>query len=146
MSLPFSLALALLSAGGLASPATQMADRPTGASQTSAALTANRQFLILVDGANYGEAWRESSPMVQRAVTEEKFTQATAAVRDPLGAVENRKLTSVVSQTTLPGAPDGHYVIAEYSTTFAHKKDAVETIVSAESEGGDWQVAGYHIH
>jgi len=46
---------------------------------------------------------------------------------------------------TLPGAPDGEYVVVQYQTIFTHKKEAVETVVSAREKDGSWKMSGYFI-
>jgi hypothetical protein len=68
-----------------------------------------------------------------------------APVRDPLGKVLSRALKSATYTTTLPGAPDGQYVVIQYDTAFEHKKSAVETITSMLDKDGTWRVSGYFI-
>lgn len=47
--------------------------------------------------------------------------------------------------TTLPGAPDGEYVVILYDTSFENKKSAVETVTQMIDKDGNWHVAGYYI-
>jgi len=67
-----------------------------------------------------------------------------AGVRGPLGPVISRNLTNVQRSTSLPGAPDGSYAKVQFSTVFAHKHEAAETVVLAEGPSG-WRVDGYFI-
>jgi len=56
--------------------------------------------------------------------------------------------TQVISKkymTSLPGAPDGEYVVIQYKTSFENKKDAVETVTPMKDEDGVWRVSGYYI-
>jgi hypothetical protein len=46
---------------------------------------------------------------------------------------------------TLPGAPDGEYVVIQYETSFENKKSAIETITPMLDEDGRWRVSGYYI-
>ncbi|MEW6584469.1 MAG: DUF4019 domain-containing protein, partial [Nitrospirota bacterium] len=46
--------------------------------------------------------------------------------------------------TSLPGAPDGEYVVIEFETSFENKKSAVET-VTPMMDSGKWRVSGYYI-
>ena len=48
-------------------------------------------------------------------------------------------------KTSLPGAPDGEYVVMEFTTAFTNKKSAIETITPMLDEDGQWRVAGYYI-
>ena len=75
----------------------------------------------------------------------DEWEQQVGGVRDPLGAVVSRKLKDAHYTTTLPGAPDGEYVVLEYNTSFAHKKSAIETVTPMLDKDGDWRVSGYFI-
>jgi Protein of unknown function (DUF4019) len=68
-----------------------------------------------------------------------------APVRDPLGKVLSRTLKSATYTTSLPGAPDGEYVVIQYDTSFEHKKSAVETITPMLDKDDHWRVSGYFI-
>jgi hypothetical protein len=67
------------------------------------------------------------------------------SVRAPLGAVQARKLKSATFTKTLPGVPDGEYVVIKYDTDFENKKSAVETITTMLDKDGKWRVSGYFI-
>jgi hypothetical protein len=45
----------------------------------------------------------------------------------------------------LPGAPDGRYVLIEFASSFASKKEAVETATVMLETNGEWRVSGYFI-
>lgn len=47
--------------------------------------------------------------------------------------------------TSLPGAPDGKYVVIQYDTSFENKKAAVETVTPMLDKDGKWRVSGYYI-
>ena len=66
-------------------------------------------------------------------------------MRSPLGAVQSREVASHDYRTTLPGAPDGQYVVFQFTTSFEHKANAVETVTAMQGDEGDWRVAGYFI-
>ena len=68
-----------------------------------------------------------------------------AAFRQPLGKTTSRKLKSAKYTKTLPGAPDGEYVVIQYQTSFAKKKSAVETVTPMLDNDGKWKVSGYYI-
>jgi hypothetical protein len=66
-------------------------------------------------------------------------------VREPLGKVISRKLQSAQFTKSLPGAPDGQYVVIRYDTSFSNKQSAVETITPMLDKDGQWRVSGYFI-
>ncbi len=47
--------------------------------------------------------------------------------------------------TSLPGVPDGDYVVIQYEASFENKRSAVETITPVLDEDGAMRVAGYYI-
>ena len=65
--------------------------------------------------------------------------------RKPLGNLVSRKLKSAQPATSLPGAPDGQYVVMQFETSFADKKSAVETVTFALEKDGRWRSTGYFI-
>ena len=111
----------------------------------AAAVTAAEDWLALVDAGKTGESWEEAAALFKRAMTKEQWQAALSAVRAPLGKALSRKLTSKRAMTSLPGAPDGEYVVIQYTTSFENKKDAVETITPMRDPDGEWRVSGYFI-
>lgn len=47
--------------------------------------------------------------------------------------------------TSLPGAPDGEYVVVQFETSFTNKKAAAETVTPMLENDGQWRVSGYYI-
>ena len=83
--------------------------------------------------------------MFRARVSKEQWQSIVAGVRDPLGKAISRKLKSATYTKTLPGAPDGEYVIIQYETSFEHNQSAVETITPMLEKDGRWRVSGYFI-
>ena len=65
--------------------------------------------------------------------------------RAPLGAVKSRKQTSANFTKTLPGVPDGEYVVIQYATDFANRAGVTETVVPMRLPDGSWKVTTYLI-
>ena len=105
---------------------------------------AAQAWLGLVDAGNGEEAWKAASPTFRSGMTREDWNKKSAGWRDSLGPVAGRKPTGATFSETLPGAPDAHYVLVTYSTDFAKKKGATETVIAVK-EGGGWKVAGYRV-
>jgi hypothetical protein len=110
-----------------------------------AALEASQAWLALVDGGNYSESWEEAAQYFKNAVLKAQWQQSMTAFRKPLGTVVSRKLKSMNFTRTLPGAPDGEYVVIQYDTSFENKKSAVETITPMHDIDRKWRVSGYYI-
>ena len=102
-------------------------------------------WLGLVDSGKYAESWQEASALFKSHVTKEQWQSALHATRDPLGKMLSRKLKSATYKTTLPGAPDGEYVVVQYESSFEHKQSTVETITPMLDKDGKWRVSGYFI-
>lgn len=102
-------------------------------------------WLELVDEGRYVESWDEAASLFQKAVKKEDWKRTIAGTREPLGALVSRTVTSRTYTDTLPGAPDGRYVVIQYDTKFANKKTAVETITPMMDPDGKWRVSGYFI-
>jgi hypothetical protein len=102
-------------------------------------------WLALVDSGKYAESWQEASQLFKAAVTLEQWQNAVRASRDPFGKVLSRKVTSATYTKTLPGAPDGEYVVIKYGSSFEHKQAAVETVTPMMDKDGKWRVSGYYI-
>lgn len=125
----------------IASPFARAAESDS-VSKAKAAATA---WLALVDGGKYVESWDAASTYFKGAITKDDWTKALGSVRSPLGKVKSRKLKSADFTRTLPGAPDGQYVVIQYDTEFENKAASVETITPALDKDGSWKVSGYYI-
>lgn len=102
-------------------------------------------WLALVDSGKYADSWQEAAQLFRAAVSKEQWRNAMRASREPLGKMLSRKLKSATYSKTLPGAPDGEYVVIQYDTRFEHKQAAVETVTPMLDKDGKWRVSGYYI-
>lgn len=109
------------------------------------ALTADKAWLVLVDSGDYQDAWNSTDKSMQTALPEDALAKAIEKARGPFGKVLERSLKHVQSATQLPGVPDGHYVVAQFSTHFANKAEGIETVISSQGADGAWRVAGYFV-
>jgi len=121
---------------------TCLADEKAAVAQ---AQTATTNWLALTDGSKYAQSWEDAASVFKAAVTKANWESALKGVRVPLGSVTSRKLRAVTFTRTLPGAPDGEYVIIQFDTQFANKAAAVETITPMHEKDGSWRVSGYFI-
>ncbi len=102
-------------------------------------------WLSLVNSGKFADSWQEASQFFKAAVTKEQWQNALRGSRDPLGKMLSRKLKSATYKTTLPGAPDGEYVVIQFDSSFEHKQSAVETVTPMLDKDGKWRVSGYFI-
>jgi hypothetical protein len=109
------------------------------------AVNAANAWLALLDAGDYGASWDGAADYLKRAISKEDWQRTVAAVRQPLGAVTEREVEAASYRTELPGAPDGHYVVIQFSTRFANKRSAVETVTPTLEEDGQWRVSGYFV-
>lgn len=103
------------------------------------------QWLALVDADQHGQSWERAGAMFRSAVSAAAWAQAVGAVRGPLGPLKQRALQSAQPARTLPGAPDGQYVVFRFEASFAHKASAIETVTTVLEPDGAWRVVGYFI-
>lgn len=106
---------------------------------------AAENWLALVDSAQYGPSWQVAAAAFKNAVTEQKWTEAVRTVRGPLGALTSRAVKSSMAAKTLPGAPDGDYVVFQFNAVFEHKAAALETLTLTREPDGQWRVVGYFV-
>jgi hypothetical protein len=110
-----------------------------------AALSAAEKWLTIVDSQKYAESWKETAELFRNAVPPNQWAQSLRAVRKPLGKLVSREVKTKVFKTSLPGAPDGEYVVIQFETSFENKKAAAETITPMMDKDGVWRVSGYYI-
>ena len=114
-------------------------------SAEKAAQQSAQTWLALVDGGKYGQSWSEAAQLFKQAVTQSQWESAARGAREPLGKLQSRKLQSAEYRRSLPGAPDGEYVVIQYATSFENKKSAIEMVTPMKDKDGVWRVSGYII-
>jgi hypothetical protein len=102
------------------------------------------KWLALIDGRQYLDSWNQAASLFKQQVSVDNWLQSITAARQPLGAMISRKLVSATYATSLPGAPDGEYVVLQYQTRFKYKKSALET-VTPMLDNKRWRVSGYYV-
>jgi thioredoxin-like negative regulator of GroEL/predicted Ser/Thr protein kinase len=111
----------------------------------NAAVEPAQTWLRDIDNGNYAQSWTNAAAYFQQAITSEKLAESLQQVRKPLGPLVSRKVKSAQELTSLPGAPDGRYIVMRFETSFANKKSAVETVTFMLEKDGKWKAAGYFI-
>ena len=102
-------------------------------------------WLAMVDAGDYAGSWEAAAGYFRAAVTKDNWQRSLTAVRTPLGKVVSRDFKSAQYATSLPGAPDGEYVVIQFAAAFENKRSSVETVTPMMDEDGKWRVSGYYI-
>ncbi len=110
-----------------------------------AARSAATAWLQTLDAGRYAQTWTDAAAMFQKGVPAATWETAVRAVREPVGALQSRTESSAQATPSLPGVPDGTYLVLTYRSSFANKAFAVETIAAVLEADGRWKVAGYFL-
>ena len=113
--------------------------------QKKDALNAAENWLALIDKGEYPESWKEAADYFKTAVSQNQWLNSLQAIRKPLGKLYSRTLKSETYKTSLPGAPDGEYMVIQFTTSFENKNSAIETVTPMKDKDGKWRVSGYFI-
>jgi hypothetical protein len=119
-----------------------MDDETTMIGDASAAADA---WLEHIDAGDHAASWRETSSLFRQMVTQEQWAEAHGNVTAVLGHAQERELRDTEHRTSVPGAPDGDYVLLTYDSRFERKQEAVETVVTMRDTDGEWRVGGYFV-
>jgi hypothetical protein len=133
------VSLALLSAALLGNRSA------TGADPVSQARPSASEWLGKLDAADYPATWAAAAGIFKAAITAQAWSQAAQAARAPLGLLRSRTEKSANFTHTLPGAPDGEYLVFQFNSVFENKAQAVETVTAKREPDGTWRIAGYFI-
>ena len=115
--------------------------KKTGEDAVDAAIN----WLLLIDGEKYAESWNEAADYFKSAIPQDQWISMMNSAKKPLGKVVMREMKEKRDFTTIPGAPDGRYVVIKFNTSFANKKSATETVTPKLEPNGKWLVSGYYI-
>jgi Protein of unknown function (DUF4019) len=102
-------------------------------------------WLEHLDAGDEAACWRGTSSLFRQMVSEEQWTEAHGKVTAVLGRPLERELRDTEHRTSVPGAPDGQYVLLTYDARFERKQEAVETVVTMLDGDGAWRVGGYFV-
>ena len=101
-------------------------------------------FLGYLDHARYKDSYAYTGMLIRSSLDRESFAKQIEKARAGSGAMLSRNLIDAAYSTTVPGAPEGQYVILHYGTSFANRQNTVETVTLAFAKDY-WRVSGYYI-
>ncbi|MCK5097993.1 MAG: DUF4019 domain-containing protein [Desulfobacteraceae bacterium] len=114
------------------------------ADEEGKALEAAKTWVTLIDEGRYDASWETAAVYFKNAITKDKWGQMLTAGRKPLGKLVSREIQSKTYKKSLPGAPDGEYVIIQFSTSFENEISGIETITIMLDSDGKWRTSGYY--
>ena len=116
-----------------------------GRASIAAAETAAAGWLRLLDDGQYDASWAQAADLFKQRVTQDEWQARVKTVRESLGKFVARSRTTAASMRTLPGVPDGDYVVLRFATTFSKKQNAMETVTEMRGADGSWRMVGYFL-
>jgi hypothetical protein len=113
--------------------------------EEQAAVQSAEKWLALVDEGKYGDSWDDAADVFKNAVTKDEWEEMLDKTRPPFGKVLERNLKTKSYKTSVPGVPDGEYVVIQFHTEYERKANTIETVTPSKEKDGNWRVAGYYI-
>ena len=101
-------------------------------------------FLGYLDHGRFADSYAYTGMLIRTQLDRDAFTKQIEKTRAGVGALLSRELIDASYTTTVPGAPEGQYVVLDYGASFANRQQAVETVTLAFAKGY-WRVSGYYI-
>ena len=128
-------------------PAGMQQAEPSADPHSAEEQAAERQalgFLGYLDHGRYADSYAYTGMLIRTQLDRDSFAKQLEKARAGTGALLSRELIDAGYATTVPGAPEGQYVVLHYSASFANRQEAVETMTLAFAKGY-WRVSGYYI-
>lgn len=124
-------------------PATSPASDPAAAQKEADARLAAQGWLVLLDRRDWGRAWETTSSAFRGLVPLGAWMDGIPKVRDPFGAMVERRIVESFYKTSLEGQPPGEYVSIVFESKFANRPSVVEALTTVLDKDGKWRVTGY---
>jgi hypothetical protein len=152
LAIPFAVALMAASPILLPSRAIAQGPPPTAgqpgedphAADEQAAQRQALGFLGYLDNGRFADSYAYTGMLIRSSLDQQTYTSKIETTRAGVGALQGRDLIDASYATSVPGAPEGQYVVLHYHVSFANRPDAVETLTLALAKGY-WRVSGYYI-
>ncbi len=101
-------------------------------------------FLFEVDEGRCLEAWESTSTLFRlKTYRRSDWLQLCREVRPLFGPVLKRHVKMTRYRESLPGRPDGDYLIIVFESVLGRKSTAIETVTTKYGADGLWRIDGY---
>ncbi|MCS3939677.1 hypothetical protein GGP84_002310 [Salinibacter ruber] len=108
-----------------------------------AAKEAAQEWFVLLDADKYEATWEEAATFFKSKVTAEQWAAQVRRAHAALDSLRSRSLVAARYTKSVPNAPEGEYVVAQYRSMYG-EKETVETTY-LKKDDGTWRVAGYYV-
>ncbi len=128
-------------------PAQMQQAEPAADPHTAEEQAAERQalgFLGYLDHGRFADSYAYTGMLIRTQLDRNAYAKQLEKARAGVGALLSRELINATYTTTVPGAPEGQYVVLNYGASFANRQQAEETVTLAFAKGY-WRVSGYYI-
>jgi hypothetical protein len=139
-----SLGFAPLRAIGQAPGVTDQPGEDAHAAEEQAAERQALGFLGYLDNGHFADSYAYTGVLIRNSLDREAYAAKVQTARSGVGTLQGRELIDASYTTSVPGAPEGQYVVLHYHVGFTNRQDAIETVTLAFAKGY-WRVSGYYI-
>ncbi len=108
-----------------------------------AATLAARDWLKLMDAAQFEQAWEQSAVLSKQAMQKNDTLRAYEQAQTHIGKLKWRVLHRRDFSLSPPGLPKGEYVQIQYASSYEKLDKALETINMVREKDGRWRQLGY---
>ncbi len=113
---------------------------PAESATTTALAT---RFVALVDLGKTAETWASAGPILRSTTTQAEWEAVLQSMRPASAPLKSRALNAARFTKVIDGAPDGHYFVIFFDSTFGSGKFEEKVIYSRVD--GEWKIEGYFI-
>lgn len=102
------------------------------------------RWLEDLDAGKLGDCYTALAPAASSQLTLQQWEISMNMARKALGALVSRKFLAKEAVPEIPGQPGAEGMVYQFSSEFAEKNPAVETVILMKV-GEEWKPAGYYI-
>jgi Protein of unknown function (DUF4019) len=131
-----------------APPQGEMQQAGPGDPHAAEEVAAERQalgFLGYLDHGRFADSYAYTGMLIRAQLDRDAFAAQIEKTRAGTGALQSRDLIDASYATTVPGAPEGQYVVLHYRSSFANRPDEVVETLTLAFAKGYWRVSGYYV-
>jgi hypothetical protein len=101
-------------------------------------------YLGYLDQGRFADSYAYTGLLMRNQLDPQTYAAKIENMRSGVGALQGRQLIDANLVNSVPGAPEGQYIVVHYHANYLNLNDAVDTITLAFQKGY-WRVIGYYI-
>jgi hypothetical protein len=110
------------------------------------AVSAAERWLALVDRGDYAESWEQAAARFKAAVTQDQWVQTVQPVREQLGTIISRKISTKTVRPAVSDAWGRKSIVIRFLTDFPNLHGADEVVTLVLAKDGQWKTTEYWIN